>query len=896
MLSFSLLVPAFLALSKDLLLGLTADAAVTSISLFVDEITKQSHEQQLKDCLKRAFAKTKRQLQWKVKTRDAYSSFKKSLADFSGNFHQESLSKILQEAVRKEVTDDEVARWTDNLIRQLSLNKHTELREYLKFKRIFFEEKPIPQEQAKEDKYILTPNSSVCENEDIIGRDSFINDLLKLLESKNSRIQIAGMGGLGKTETLNKLYARLAKDKKLASFDHIGLIRFSGDILSDIQSQVNYPPEYLGLQGMEAAKRFLQDICQEKKVLLFFDDIREKQPLLDDHDPNVEFLRSLGASILLAARASFPGFEVHDLEFLPIDECIQIFERQYGRSVTDEKDRGILKDIIENRAGNHTMVVNRLGSIAKIYNWSILVLSGKLEEKNFNFAKSISNDELLQQEINKLYQMSDTLSEAEKNLLEAFSIFPAAPLSADLCVAWLHEDAGVDEDNCARLLNRLAEQTWLEKRCGSDNSYVSFLMHQLVRTAVQEQVKAQYTTHQMLEKKCSASLYTSTDNYELKKSSLFIPFAMSIFENLFHENLLFSVLAFNIANYYTTSANYKSALEWYMKDLTISEKLLGKDHPDIAKTYHNIASVFYDQGEYDLALEWYQKSLTIKEGILGKDHLDTADTYNNIALVYHDQGRYDLALEWHARALAIREITLEKDNPDTATSYNNIAIVYQNQGKYELALEWHQKALVIREKVLGKNHPDTLSTYHNIATIYSDQGEYSLALVLFQKTLTAKEEILGKDHPTTAATYDNIAIVYSEQGKYDLALEWYQKALAINEVTPGKNHPDTAKIYYNIAHVYQDQGKYDLALEWYLKALAIREKILGKDHLDTAYNYYKIGSLYKAQCKYSLAFKWLRKALPIFEMRLGSEHHRTTMTRALVERVQNIISSNLWNS
>ena len=748
----------------------------------------------------------------------------------------------------------------------------------MKLKHILVEEKPNPQEQAKGDKYILTPNSSVCENKDIIGRDPFINDLLRVLKGKNSRIQITGMGGLGKTETLSKLYARLATNREASFFDHIAFIRFSGDILSDIQSQFDCPPNYLGLQGVEAAKKYLQDICQEKKVLLCLDDIRKEQPLLDEHDPNIEFLHSLGASILLAARASFPGFVVHDLEFLSIDECILVFERQYGQSITDEKDQEILKDIIENRAGNHTMVVNRLGSMAKIYSWSIPDLSKKLEEKSFNFAKSLHDDELLQQEINKLYQINDTLSEAEKNLLEAFSVFPAAPLSVKLCVEWLHEDAGVDEDHCARLLNRLVEQTWLEKQCGSDSGDVSFLMHQLVRTAVQEQVKSQHTAHQMLVKNCILSLVASTEYYDLKKSSLITPFGISIFENLFHESRPFCILASNIANYYNTIANYKSALEWYMKSLGISEKFLSKDHPDTALIYGSIAIVYSKQGKYDPALEWLLRALDIQEVTLGKNHPDTAATYNNIAIVYMYQGNYEIALEWHMKSLAIFERVLEKDHPDTAATYNNIAIIYQNQGKYDLALEWYEKALAIKEKVLGKDHPDTASTYDNIANVYQDQGKYDLAFEWYEKALAIKEKVLGKDHPDTASTYDNIAVIYKYHGEYHLALEWYQKALTIREKILGKDHPNIARTYNNIAVVYQNQGKYDLALEWYQKALVIKENVLGRDHPNTAKTYGNIAIVYSKQGIYDPALEWSLRALNIQEVTLGKDHPATAVT------------------
>ena len=376
--------PTFQMLATTFLASVAVDSTIAGIKHIKDAIKDKPHEAQLLDSLEMAFFATEKELGWKHDTDAIYETFFGSLLSFTGSFTKDSLARIFIKAVKTEVTEEEINVWITNILKQLSLPAHTDLREFLKLSHIL-EEDSEPSSVSVN--YILTRDASVCENEDIIGRDTFINDLLKLLESKNSRIQIAGMGGLGKTETLNKLYAKLAKNREIASFDHIGLIRFSGDILSDIQSQVNYPPNYLGLQGVEAAKRYLQDICQEKKVLLCLDDIRKEQPLLEENNSSIEFLRSLGASILLAARASFPGFEVHDLEFLPIDECIQIFERQYSRSVTDEKDLEILKDIIENRAGNHTMVVNRLGSMAKIYNWTIPVLSEKLEEKNFNFTK-----------------------------------------------------------------------------------------------------------------------------------------------------------------------------------------------------------------------------------------------------------------------------------------------------------------------------------------------------------------------------------------------------------------------------------------------------------------------------------------------------------------------------
>ncbi|MCL2119938.1 MAG: DUF2225 domain-containing protein, partial [Planctomycetaceae bacterium] len=335
----------------------------------------------------------------------------------------------------------------------------------------------------------------------------------------------------------------------------------------------------------------------------------------------------------------------------------------------------------------------------------------------------------------------------------------------------------------------------------------------------------------------------------------------------------------NIGVVYKEQGDYDKALEWHLKALAISEKVLGKEHPDTAGTYNNIAVVYKNQGKYDEALKWYQKALAIKEKVLGKEHPSTAATYNNIAIVYRKQGKYEQALEKYQKALAIREKVLGKEHPDTAATYNNIGEVYRNQGDNEQALVWYHKALPIFEKVLGKEHPSTATTYNNIGEVYRNQGKYEQALEWYQKALAIREKVLGKEHPDTALTYNNIGLVYEEQGKYVEALEWHEKALAIRERVLGKEHPDAAATYNNIAIVYRKQGKYEQALEKYQKALAIREKVLGKEHPDTAMTYNNIANVYDDLDDYEQALEWYHKALAVFETVFGEDHPHTKGVR-----------------
>jgi len=324
-----------------------------------------------------------------------------------------------------------------------------------------------------------------------------------------------------------------------------------------------------------------------------------------------------------------------------------------------------------------------------------------------------------------------------------------------------------------------------------------------------------------------------------------------------------------------TNVNLNKALQWYERDSTICEKVLGKDHPDTAASYNNFASVYDSQGNYSNALEWYKKALAIYEKVLGKDHPDTAINYNNIAAVYNSQGEYTKALEWYQKALTICEKMLSREHLSTAITYNNIADVYNNQGEYTKALEWYQKALAIHEKVLGKEHPNTANIYNNIAYVYNNQGEYTKALEWYQKALAIFKKVLGKEHPDTAMAYNNIALVYNNEGEYAKALEWYEKALDILEKVLGKEHPNTAAIYNNIADVYSNQGEYIKALEWYEKALTVCEKVLGKENPSTAATYNNIAFAYSHQSENAKALEWYQKALTICEDVLGKEHPYT---------------------
>jgi tetratricopeptide (TPR) repeat protein len=74
---------------------------------------------------------------------------------------------------------------------------------------------------------------------------------------------------------------------------------------------------------------------------------------------------------------------------------------------------------------------------------------------------------------------------------------------------------------------------------------------------------------------------------------------------------------------YDNKAEYDKALEYYQKDLAITLKQLGADHPAVAISYHNIAFVYKAKKDLPKAKEYWEKAHAILLKKLGPNHPHT---------------------------------------------------------------------------------------------------------------------------------------------------------------------------------------------------------------------------------------------------------------------------------
>lgn len=139
----------------------------------------------------------------------------------------------------------------------------------------------------------------------------------------------------------------------------------------------------------------------------------------------------------------------------------------------------------------------------------------------------------------------------------------------------------------------------------------------------------------------------------------------------------------------------------------------------MAATLNNLAVLYGKRGKYKDAEPLCKRALEIREKVLGKDHPDVAKQLNNLALLCQNQVRNLLSF--------CRNFSSEKFDLFL-------------QGKCEEVERYYQRALEIYESKLGPDDPNVAKTKNNLASAYLKQGKYKEAEVLYKQVLTRAHE------------------------------------------------------------------------------------------------------------------------------------------------------------
>ena len=202
------------------------------------------------------------------------------------------------------------------------------------------------------------------------------------------------------------------------------------------------------------------------------------------------------------------------------------------------------------------------------------------------------------------------------------------------------------------------------------------------------------------------------------------------------------------------------------KDIFIcsADTIIKNEDRDSLVYVAKIASVLGELAYYSESLCYYTKVLTVKEKVLPENHPDIATSCNNVGVAYGELGEHKKKLEYCLKALAIHEKVLPENHPVIATSYSNVGCTYGELGDRKKELEYKLKALAIREKVLPENHPDIAISYNNVGVVYMDLKEYKKALQYMLLATPIFEQTVPKNNAQLARLYSRISKAYANLG------------------------------------------------------------------------------------------------------------------------------------
>jgi tetratricopeptide (TPR) repeat protein len=327
--------------------------------------------------------------------------------------------------------------------------------------------------------------------------------------------------------------------------------------------------------------------------------------------------------------------------------------------------------------------------------------------------------------------------------------------------------------------------------------------------------------------------------------------------------------------------------------LSIRERVLNPEQPDVAASLNNLALLLKDTNRLSEAEPLYRRSLAIVEKSYGPDHPAVAIRLNNLASLLKDTNRLSEAEPLYRRSLAIVEKSYGPDHPDVAIRLNNLALLLKGTNRLSEAEPLYRRALAIGEKSYGPDHPDVAIRLNNLALLLKDTNRLSEAEPLYRRALAIGEKSYGSDHPDVAIDLNNLAGLLQDTNRLSEAEPLYRRALAIDEKSYGPDHPAVATNLNNLALLLQDTNRLSEAEPLYRRALAIDEKSYGPDHPAVATDLNNLALLLQATNRLSEAEPLFRRALAIGEKSYGPDHPGTKATRENLRVLQGKLANSI---
>jgi len=247
----------------------------------------------------------------------------------------------------------------------------------------------------------------------------------------------------------------------------------------------------------------------------------------------------------------------------------------------------------------------------------------------------------------------------------------------------------------------------------------------------------------------------------------------------------------NLANVYSELNENKKALNYYLRALTIFEKI--KQYQNAAIALDNIGQINLDIKNFEKAITFFNKAININQK--NGNVLNLCSNYNNLGLAYKRLDDYDSSIYYYTKA-----VNLSEESGFTvkiAQSNHNLGSFYIVINKYDLALKHLEKSLIICKEL--EHVPGEILNLLSIGRAYAKLRQFKSAETYLLEALKLEQSYNRID--VIANIYEELSLIYEESGKFKKAVEYYKLTEAVK---------DSLYDIENFQLLNELQAKYDL--------------------------------------------------------------------------------------
>src|SRR5262249_28409714 len=231
------------------------------------------------------------------------------------------------------------------------------------------------------------------------------------------------------------------------------------------------------------------------------------------------------------------------------------------------------------------------------------------------------------------------------------------------------------------------------------------------------------------------------------------------------------------------SHRFKQADEWAQHALSAIDRL-GGDELLRAKLHMFLGNVFSLEGQYEKAIAAQQLVVSIRERLLGSEHPLVARSLNNLAAPLIALGTYDQATKYLERSIAIYDKSLGPDRPDVVRPILHLSVVFFKRGECDKSLAYAGRALITSERAFGPVHSLVATALERSGNALVCLGRYEEGLAQLRRAVTIRDQTVGSNSPSFAYALTELGLALRRQGQPREALHQYLGAREIGKHGP----------------------------------------------------------------------------------------------------------------